>query len=171
MIALPAALLAAAPLLAPVPAGDIGCIESRLGAVAMARIGDGVVAAADRGTDPSAALDADRAALLAAREECRRRYGWSADAIQTAVSYTQARATRIGAEKALRADGLDLTRLASDYAALGVADRRGMVAGISPAGLAAVKAATRLPGARRHVMLYFAALAGIEFYPAGFAAG
>lgn len=161
----------AALLMAPVQAGPIDCIESALGAAAMARIGDGVVAAADSGTDPSAALDADRDALLAARAECRSRFGWTGDQTQAVVSYTQARATRIGAEKALKADGLDPVALASTYAALGEADRRGLAEKITPAGLAAVRKEGRTPAGQRHVLLYFAALAGLEFYPADFAGG
>ena len=47
--------------------GDIGCIEAKLGSTAMQRIGDGVVAAADKGNNPATALDADRETLLAAR--------------------------------------------------------------------------------------------------------
>jgi len=162
------ALLAIA-LLAPAPGGDIGCIESRLGAAAMARIGDGVVRAAETGGDPAGALDADRDALIAAREACRREKGWSPAVAQVAISYTQARATRIGAEKALAADGIDRARLDAAYGALAVSDRQGMVAKVTPAGLAAIQAASPSPRGRRHAMLYFAALAGIEFYPAAFA--
>ena len=65
-------ILIAAALFAPGTAwaasDDIGCIEAKLGPTAMQRIGDGVVAAVDKGGNPSAALDTDRDALLAARQ-------------------------------------------------------------------------------------------------------
>ena len=167
-------ILAAAALLAPGTAwaasGDIGCIEAKLGPSAMARIGSGVVAAADKGTNPSSALDADRDALLAARGACSSASNWSPSAIQAAVSYTQARATKLGAEAALRDDGLDASKLVAAYAALPVLDRKSLIEKASPGAIAAVRAAAGQPGARRHVLLYFSALAAIEFYPAEFAA-
>ena len=168
-------LLIAAALLAPGTAwaasGDIGCIEAKLGPTAMQRIGDGVVAAADKGGNPAAALDTDRDALLAARQACRVAGNWSPAAVQSAVSYTQGRATKLGAEAALRSDGLDATKLATAYAALPVQDRKSLTEKASSRALAAVTGAVAQPRARRHVLLYFSALAAIEFYPAEFAAG
>ncbi|MEO5492746.1 MAG: hypothetical protein ABIR08_01825 [Sphingomonas sp.] len=167
-------LLLTAALLAPGTAwaatGDIGCIEAKLGPVAMQRIGDGVVAAANNGTDPARTLDADREALIAARDACRTAGNWSSDAAQAAVSYTQGRATKLGAESALKTDGLDATKLAASYAALPLPDRKSLIAKASPGALAAVTAYGAGPMQRRHVLLYFAALAGLEFYPADFAA-
>ncbi len=166
-------LLTAAALLAPGAAwaatGDIGCVEAKLGPAAMQRIGDGVVAAANNGTDPARTLDADREALIAARDACRAANNWSPDAVQVVVSYTQGRATKLGAESALKADGLDATKLAASYAALPLADRQSLVARASAQALSAVTAASERPPLRRHVLLYFAALAAIEFYPAEFA--
>ncbi|MDB5677409.1 hypothetical protein [Sphingomonas bacterium] len=167
-------LLFTVAFLAPAPAfaatGDIGCIEAKLGAAAMQRIGDGVVAAADNGFDPARALDPDRDELIDARQKCRNAGNWSPNATQIAVSYTQARATRLGAESALKRDGLDATKLAASYAALPVQDRRSLIAKASPGALNAVTiAAAQLQG-RRHVLLYFAALAAIEFYPSDFTA-
>ena len=164
----------AAALLAPGTAcaatGDIGCIETKLGSAAMERIGQGVVMAADNGTDPARALDADRDALLPARDACRTAGNWSPDAIQIAVSYTQGRATKLGAESALKRDGLDPAMLSASYAALPVQDRRSLVAKASSGALNAVAVATPRIAPRRHVVLYLAALAAIEFYPADFAA-
>jgi hypothetical protein len=171
-------LIAAAPIvfgLAPGTAwaasGDIGCIEAKLGPAAMQRIGDGVVAAVDKGSDPARALDADRDALLAARAACRVAGNWSPGAVEAAVSYTQGRATRLGAEVALRNDRLDATKLTAVYAALPVQDRKSLTAKASSGAVAAVTGAARQPRARLHVLLYFAALAAIEFYPPEFAAG
>ena len=168
-------LLAAVVLLAPGTAfaatGDIGCIEARLGPAAMQRIGDGVVAAADSGSNPAQALDRDRDALIAARDACRATNSWSADAAQAAISYTQGRATKLGAESALKRDGLDTARLANGYATLPLPDRKSLIAKASPGALGAVAAAGTTPKQRRHVLLYFAALAGLEFYPADFATG
>ncbi|MBW8841061.1 MAG: hypothetical protein JF608_04475 [Sphingomonadales bacterium] len=149
--------------------GDIGCIETKLGATAMQRIGDGVVAAADKGGNPAAALDIDRDALLAARQACRTAANWSPDAVQTAVSYTQGKATKLGAEAALRNDGLDAAKLAAAYAALAVDDRRSLIGKASSGALTAVTAATKSTQARRHVLLFYSGLAAIEFYPAEFA--
>ncbi|WP_287978548.1 hypothetical protein [Sphingomonas sp.] len=167
-------ILIAAALFAPGTAwaasGDIGCIEGKLGATAMQRIGDGVVAAADKGGNPASALDADREALIAARAACRTAGNWSPTAIQIAVSYTQARATRLGAEAALRKDGLDATKFAAAYAALPVPDRKSLIEKASSGALAAVTSTSAQPRVRRHVLLYFSALAAIEFYPAEFAA-
>jgi len=167
-------LLIAATLLAPSTAsaasGDIGCIETKLGPTPMQRIGDGVVAAADKGANPAAALDTDRDALLAARQSCRAASNWSPTAVQAAVSYTQGRATKLGAEAALRSDGVDATKLAATYAGLPAQDRKSLIEKASSGALAAVTSATVQPRARRHVLLYFAALAAIEFYPAEFAA-
>ena len=167
-------ILIAAALLAPGTAwaasGDIGCIEAKLGPTAMQRIGDGVVAAADKGGNPAAALDTDRDALLAARQACRTAGSWSPDAVQAAVSYTQGRATKLGAEAALRSDGLDATKLATAYAALPTQDRKSLIEKASSGALASVTGAAAQPRARRHVLLYFSALAAIEFYPAEFAA-
>ena len=166
-------LLIAAALFAPGTAwaasGDIGCIEAKLGPVAMQRIGDGVVAAADKGGNPAAALDADRDALLAARQACRVAGNWSPTAIQAAVSYTQGRATRLGAETALRSDGLDATKLAATYAALPTEDRKSLIGQASVGALAAVTTATKSARTRRHILLLYSALAAIEFYPADFA--
>ena len=168
------ALLIAAALIAPGTAwaatGDIGCIETKLGSTAMQRIGDGVVAAADNGTDPGRTLDADREALIAARDTCRTAGNWSSAAVQAAVSYTQGRATRLGAESALAADRLDTTKLAASYAALPLADRKSLTAKVSAGALRAITAAAASPSQRRHVLLYFASLAAVEFYPADFAA-
>ena len=150
--------------------GDIGCIEAKLGPAAMQRIGDGVVAAADKGGDPTTALDADRDGFLAARSACRVAGNWSPTAIQVAVSYTQGRATKLGAETALKADRLDPTKLAAAYAALPVQDRKSLIAKASAGAVAAVTASAPQPRVRRHILLYFAALAAIEFYPAEFAA-
>lgn len=167
-------LLIAAALFAPGTAwaatGDIGCIEAKLGAVAMQRIGDSVVAAANNGTDPTRTLDADREALIAARDACRGAGNWSADAVQAAMSYTQGRATMLGAESALKADGLDTAKLAASYAALPLADRKSLIAKASAGAVRAITAVDARPALRRHVLLYFAALAAIEFYPADFAA-
>ncbi|WP_066812768.1 hypothetical protein [Sphingomonas asaccharolytica] len=166
-------ILIAAALLAPGTAwaasGDIGCIEAKLGPTAMQRIGDGVVAAVDKGGNPAAALDADRDALLAARQACRSAGNWSPGAVQAAVSYTQGKATKLGAEAALRNDGLDAARLAMAYAALPVDDRRSLIEKASAGALTAVTAATKGAQARRHVLLFYSALAAIEFYPAEFA--
>ena len=168
------ALLIATALLAPGTAwaasGDIGCIEAKLGPAVMQRIGDGVVAAADNGTDPGRTLDADREALIAARDACRMAGNWSPDAAQAAVSYTQGRATRLGAESALKADGLDVAKLAMHYAALPLSDRKSLIAKASAGAIGVITAASARPMLRRHVLLYFAALAAIEFYPADFAA-
>lgn len=149
--------------------GDIGCIEAKLGPVAMQRIGANVVAAVDKQGDPARVLDADRDAFLAARSACRAAANWSPDAVQTAVSYTQARATKLGAEMALRADGLDPARLSEVYAALPLSDRKTLVGAPSAGARAAVNAAA--PGERQrvHVRLFFAALSAIEFYPQDFA--
>lgn len=166
-------LLIAAALLAPGTAwaasGDIGCIEAKLGPTAMQRIGDGVVAAADKGGNPAAALDTDRDALLAARQACRSAANWSPGAVQAAVSYTQGKATKLGAEAALRNDGLDVARLATAYAALATGDRRSLIEKASRGALIAVTTATKSAQARRHVLLFYSALAAIEFYPAEFA--
>jgi len=166
------ALLIAALLMpgtAAAASGDIGCIEARLGVTAMQRIGDGVVAAADKGGNPATALDTDRDALLAARQACRTAGNWSPAAVQTAVSYTQGRATKLGAEAALRSDGLDANKLTAAYAALSVEDRRSLTEKASARALAAVTTATKSAPVRRHVLLFYSALAAIEFYPAEFA--
>jgi len=167
-------LLLAAALLAPGPAwgatGDIGCIAAKLGPAAMQRIGDGVVAATDKGTDPSHALDTDRDALLAARQACRVASDWSLDAVRIAVSYTQARATRLGAESALRRDGLDPVKLSTAYAALPMQDRKSLIGRASPGAIKGLAAAAPQVSVRRHVLLYFTALAAAEFYPSEFAA-
>lgn len=167
------ALLIAAALLMPGTAaaasGDIGCIEAKLGVTAMQRIGDGVVAAADKGGNPATALDTDRDALLAARQACRTAGNWSPAAVQTAVSYTQGRATKLGAEAALRSDGLDANKLTAAYAALSVEDRRSLTEKASARALAVVTTATKSAPVRRHVLLFYSALAAIEFYPAEFA--
>ena len=113
--------------------GSIGCIEAKIGPAAMQRIGDGVVTAADAGKDPSSALDADRDALIAARDACRTANSWSTDATQAAVSYAQARATKLGAKSALRRDGLDPAKLSASYAALPVQDRKSLIAQASAA--------------------------------------
>ena len=167
------ALLAAA-LFAPAPAlaatGDIGCIEATLGPAAMQRIGDGVVLAADNNSDPARALDTDRDPLIDARQKCRNAGNWSVEATRIAMSYTQARATRIGAESALRRDDVDASGLAASYAALPIGDRRSLIAKPSPRAVAATRAASPRETARRHAYLYFAALAALEFYPLDFAA-
>lgn len=150
--------------------GDISCIESKLGSAAMRRVGDGVVAAVDEGSDPSRSLDIDRDALLAARDACRLAGNWSPDAAQIAVSYTQGRATKMGSEAALKADGLDPVKLATSYAALPIQDRKSLIAKASPGALNAVTIAAPQLRTRRHVLLYFAALAATEFYPQDFAA-
>ncbi|HEX4693663.1 hypothetical protein [Sphingomonas sp.] len=136
----------------------------------MQRIGEGVVMAADKGIDPSRSLDADREALLAARQACRVAGNWSPDAVQVATSYTQGRATKLGAESALRRDGLDPVKLSTVYAALPVQDRSSLIAKASPGAIKVITAVARQATARRHVLLYLAALAGLEFYPAEFAA-
>lgn len=165
-----AVAFAATPGPAVAASGDMGCIEAKLGPAAMQRIGDGVVTIADKGADLGQALDADREALIVARDACRAANGWSADAVQAAVSYTQARATRLGAESALKVDGLDAVKLGARYAALSIADRKSLIAQASPAALGAITTATTGVAKRRHVLLYFAALAGLEFYPADFTA-
>jgi hypothetical protein len=166
-------ILIAAALFAPGTAwaasGDIGCIEAKLGAAAMQRIGDGVVAAADKGGNPASALDTDRDALIAARAACRTAGNWSPSAVQTAVSYTQGRATKLGAEAALRRDGLDVAKLATAYAALPIQDRKSLIEQASPGALAAVTTETSNARTRRHLLLFYSALAAIEFYPAEFA--
>lgn len=166
-------ILIAAALFAPGTAwaapGDIGCIEAKLGAAAMQRIGDGVVAAADKGGNPASALDADRDALIAARAACRTAGNWSPTAVQTAVSYTQGRATKLGAEAALRRDGLDAAKLATAYAALPIQDRKSLIEKASPGALTAITAVTSNARMRRHLLLFYSALAAIEFYPAEFA--
>ena len=163
------ALATLVPAAAWAATGDIGCIEAKLGPAAMQRIGDGVVAAADSGGDPARALDPDRDAFIDARQKCRNAGSWSPDATQIAVSYTQARATRLGAESALKRDGLDPARLATAYAALTVQNRESLVAKASSGVLTAVKAAAPRATTRRHVLLYFSALAAVEFYPPHFA--
>jgi hypothetical protein len=150
--------------------GDIGCIEAKLGPTAMQRIGDGVVAAADTGGNPARALDSDRDALISARSACQTAGNWSPSAVQAAVSYTQGRATRLGAEAALRKDGLDIPKLAAAYAALSIQDRKSLIEKASSGALASVTNAAAQPPIRRHVLLYFSALAAIEFYPAEFTA-
>lgn len=166
-ILITAALLT--PGTASAASGDIGCIEAKLGSTAMQRIGDGVVAAADKGDNPAAALDADREALLAARQSCRTAGNWSPAAVQVAVSYTQGRATKLGAEAALRSDGLDANTLAAAYAALPVEDRRSLTEKASARALAAVTNTAKSASVRRHVLLFYSALAAFEFYPAEFA--
>jgi len=167
-------LLIAAALLAPGSAwaatGDIGCIEAKLGPAAMQRIGDGVVAAISTGSDPARALDADRESLIAARDACRTANNWSAAAVQAAVSYTQARAAKRGAESALKADGIDATKLAASYDALLLADRRSLIGRVSSPVLRSIAAIGANPVQRRHALLYFSAMAGLEFYPADFTA-
>lgn len=167
-----AALVAAAlPHIAAAATGDIGCIETKLGAATMARIGDGVIAAIDKGGDPGASLDMDREALIAARDTCVRENKWSAAASQVAISYTQARATRVGVEKALLKESVGLTALNATYSSLPTADRQSLIAKMSPSALAAIKAASGGNASRRrHIALYFASLSGFEFYPADFAA-
>lgn len=169
-------LIAAAPVilwLAPGPtwaaSGDIGCIEAKLGPAAMQRIGANVVAAADKRGDPARVLDVDRDALIAARSACRTAANWSPDAVQTAVSYTQARATKLGAEMALKADGLDPARLSGVYAALPLSDRKTLVDAPSSGAKAALNAVAPDQRQRVHVQLLFAALSAIEFYPQDFA--
>ena len=162
--------LFAAPCSAWAATGDIGCIEGKLGPAAMQRIGVGIVAATDEQLDLGGALDADRASLLAGRDACRVANAWSPDAVQLAVSYTQARATLLGAETALKADGLDAKRLAASYAALPIADRQSLIGRASTPAIKAVRAAGTTEPTRRHALLYFAALAAIEFYPVEFAA-
>ncbi|THD36684.1 MAG: hypothetical protein E7773_06690 [Sphingomonas sp.] len=164
------ALATFAPVTARAATGDIGCIEAKLGPAAMQRIGTGVVAAADKGTNPAGALDADREALLAARQGCRVANDWSPDAVQAAISYTQSRATKLGAESALKSEGLDTAKLVTSYAALPIQDRKSLIAKASPGALNAVAVAAPVLRTRRHILLYFAALAGIEFYPGDFAA-
>jgi hypothetical protein len=167
-------LLIAAALLVPGSAwaanGDIGCIEAKLGAAAMQRIGDGTVAAVTAGGDPSRALDRDRDAFIAARDACRSANAWSPDAVQVAVSYAQARAAKIGVESALKAEGLDPAALAARYDSLLLADRKSLLTKASSQVVRIVMAVSAAPAQRRHVFLYFAALAGLEFYPADFAA-
>ncbi|MES2095599.1 MAG: hypothetical protein V4459_02450 [Pseudomonadota bacterium] len=171
LITTAALLIAGLPQVASAANGDIGCIESKLGANAMTRIGDGVIAAIDKGGNPNASLDADRTALIAARDACVRDNKWSVAASQAAMSYTQARAARIGVEKALKKESVDLTSLNFAYSALPVADRESLIAKMSPRALAAIrKVAGANAAMRRHVALYFAALAAFEFYPAEFAA-
>lgn len=171
LLGVPLALAALAPATArAADVSTLGCIEAKLGSAAMQRIGDGVVAAADKGADPARALDADRDALLAARQACRVASNWSPDAVRIVVSYTQARATKLGAESALRRDGMDPVKLAAVYAAFPVQDRKSLIARASPGALKAVTAAAAQPAGRRHVLLYFAALAAVEFYPGEFAA-
>jgi hypothetical protein len=161
--------LGLAPGTAWAASGDIGCIEAKLGTTAMQRIGDGVVAAADKGGNPATALDTDRDALLAARQACRTAGNWSPTAVQAAVSYTQGKATKLGAEAALRNDGLDAGRLATAYAALPAEDRMSLIEKASSGALTAVTTATKSAQGRRHVLLFYSALAAIEFYPAEFA--
>jgi hypothetical protein len=167
-------LLIAAALIAPGSAwaanGDIGCIEAKLGPAAMQRIGDGTVTAIAAGVDPARALDADREAFLAARDACGTANGWSPDAKLVAVSYTQARAARIGVESALKGEGLDPARLTASYDALLLADRKSLTGRPSSQVVRIITAAGANPVQRRHVLLYFAALAGLEFYPGDFAA-
>jgi hypothetical protein len=136
----------------------------------MARIGANVVAVADKRGDPARVLDADREAVIAARTACRSAGAWSPDAVQIAVSYTQARATKIGAETALRADGLDPAKLAGIYAALPDGDRISLAAKPSGAASAALDRAASGTRSRVHVLLLFAALAAIETYTAEFRA-
>jgi len=169
LIAAASVALWLAPDAAWAASGDIGCIEAKLGPAAMQRIGEGVVAAADKGGNPAAALDADRDALLAARQACRTAGNWSPSAVQTAVSYTQGRATKLGAEAALRRDGLDAAKLATAYAALPIQDRKSLIEKASPGALAAATAITSNAPTRRHLLLFYSALAAIEFYPAEFA--
>ncbi len=164
----------AAALLAPGTAwaasGDVGCIEAKLGPAAMARIGEGIAAAAGDRNAYAAAFNADREALLAARTACRTAGNWSPEAVRLAMSYLQARAAKLGAEPVLKADGLDPARLASAYAALPIQDRKSLMDKVSPAVVDMVKAAAPGTRERLHVMMLLTALAGIEFYPAEFAA-
>ena len=164
-----ATLIAAAPVAlwlalgtAWAASGDIGCIEAKLGAAAMQRIGANVVAAADKNGDPARVLDVDRDALIAARSACRAAANWSPDAVQTAVSYTQARATKLGAEMALKAEGLDPARLSDAYAALPLSDRKTLVGAPSAGAKAAVNAVAPGQRQRLHVQLLFAALSAID---------
>lgn len=158
-------------------AGDIGCIEARLGPAAIDRIGDRVVAASDAGASFDGALDLDREALIAARDMCRRANGWSNGATDLAVSYMKARASRAGADRAVRGDGLDPVALAGRYAALGAADRRSIgSAAITRPAIAAIRGAAGVTAdaavlTRRlhHITILFAALSAIEFYPGEFA--
>ncbi|MEO5937684.1 MAG: hypothetical protein ABIQ43_01590 [Sphingomonas sp.] len=167
-------MLIVAALLAPgsawAAAGDVGCIATKLGAPIMQRIGNGVAAAVTAGSDPARALDTDRDAFIAARDACRSAHNWSPDAVEAAVSYTQARATKLGVESALKAEGADTAKLNGIYDGLLLADRKSLIAKVSSSVLRVIAAAGANPTQRRHVLLYFAALAGLEFYPADFTA-
>lgn len=167
-------LLIAAALLAPGSAwaasGDIGCIEAKLGAAAMQRIGDRVVSVVEKGNagDPIAG---DRDALLAAREACRQADGWSSGATQLAVSYALASATRLGAEPALKRNGFDPAALTAQYAAMAAVDRRSLVnGGPSDKAKGAVAVAAADPKRKYLVMLWFSTLAALEFDKADFSA-
>ena len=174
-------MLLAVLLAAAAQPSSVGCIADRMGGESVARIGDRVVKAVDAGASPDAAFDADRDALIAARNACRASNKWTSDQTDMAISYLRAAVSLAGAETALRADGFDVGSIRAGYDALGDADRGSMVGGKSPT--AAVKAAIDRvasgskatgPGhlaVVRHVMIYFSARAALEHYPAQFTGG
>jgi hypothetical protein len=162
-------------------AGSLNCIETRLGADSITRIGTRVVAALDAGESLDTSLDADRDAVIAARNSCRDANKWSPAATDTAMSYAKAAASLIGGEAAVKADALDSTVLKASYAALALDDRRSLSLGQPMTKVALAVIANAAAGAKtadnaartrvmRHVIVYFASLSGREFYPAEFAA-
>ncbi|MBN8807523.1 MAG: hypothetical protein J0I47_04695 [Sphingomonas sp.] len=166
--------LALLALLTPAPAlaasGSVDCIATKLGSTVLQRIGDGVIVQLEHAGNPARSLDTDRDALLAAREACRSANHWSPAAVSAATDYVQARATRMGAEAALRRDGIDSARLAIGLARLAPADRRSYLAQMSPAAMAVVDTASADKAVRLRVWMFLAALAGLETSMSEFAA-
>jgi hypothetical protein len=180
MIAAVALACVASPALAA-DAGSIKCIETRLGSESLARIGTRVIAALDAGQSLDTSLDADRDAVIAARNACRDANKWSPAATDMALSYTKAAAALIGGEAAVKADGLDPVALKAAYLGLATADRRSLSVGqpMTDAARSAINGAAgalKNPDAAartkvmRHLVVYFASLSGREFYPAEFPA-
>ena len=173
-------IFAATPAMAA-DAGSLNCIEIRVGGDSMARIGTRVIAALDAGESLDSSLDADRDAVIAARNSCRDSNKWSPAATDTAMSYAKAGASLIGGETAVKADGLDSAALKASYVALALDDRRSLSLGQPMTKVALTAIASAAAGAKsadnaartrvmRHVIVYFASLSGREFYPAVFAA-
>jgi hypothetical protein len=167
-------VLAIALLLTPGTAwaakGEISCVADRLGPDAMARISGSLLKAVNSGGDASTPLDADRDALLSARDACRKENDWSPDATAIAVSFLQARAALMAAEPALAIDRVDGAKLSAAYRALAESDRRSLLGKMNPAVRSLVYATSADPRVQRDAILYLSAFAGLEFYPAEFAA-
>lgn len=160
-------------------ADGINCIATKLDPSVVVRIGDGVVALSDKAQPFDASLDADRDAVIAARDACRKANKWSNDAADLAMGYFKAGAVVIGAERALVGDGFSLDALKTAYAAMSVADRKSIIIGPQITNVAMdtvirlVDASKPDPAKRdrllRRMTIYFGSMSAIEFYPAEFA--